>query len=213
MNPIIGRIMSRPTTYNLVQRLAGTERINSEAASFAAKATEHKLAGLIVDVGSGTGIGRDIWPESWSYICMDPDARKVSRPDANHIHVIANGTDLPVGNGRADVVIMRLVAHHLDDRQFEQGLREANRILRKKGTLFFIDPVWVPDRFLSRLLWRYDLGRHPRTVDTLLTAIEGSFRVVACHMFTTLHRFLLVTATPVTGSVPSGTRPLRRELI
>ena len=61
------------------------------------------------------------------------------------------------------------VLHHLDDEALRRGLAELARVVR--GELVVMDPLWLDRRAISRLLWRYDDGAHPRTRERLLAAL------------------------------------------
>lgn len=83
------------------------------------------------------------------------------------------------------------VSHHLDDDRLGRMLDELRRVLRRR--LFFLDAVLTPT-WISKLLWRYDRGRHPRTADALRREIRARFRIVTDEEFGVLHEYLLVTA-------------------
>jgi hypothetical protein len=58
---------------------------------------------------------------------------------------------------------------------------------------FFLDGVATP-AIVSRILWRYDRGRHPRTAELLRKEIGRRFEVVVDEEFTVLHRYVLLVA-------------------
>jgi hypothetical protein len=65
--------------------------------------------------------------------------------------------------------------------------------LRRVATrVFFLDAVLAP-RLRSRLLWRYDRGRHPRSAATLREELAARFELLDDEEFNVQHRYLLVT--------------------
>jgi hypothetical protein len=83
------------------------------------------------------------------------------------------------------------VSHHLADGELGNMLHEVHRVTR--GWLLFVDAVLTPG-LTSRLLRRYDRGRHPRRADSLRRLLAARFEIVSDKEFTIRHRYLLVTA-------------------
>jgi hypothetical protein len=81
------------------------------------------------------------------------------------------------------------VSHHLDDAQLGQMLDELRRVSKR---IVFLDAVLSPRR-TSRLLWRYDRGRHPRQASVLRRELATRFRLLDDEEFTVRHTYLLVT--------------------
>ena len=69
------------------------------------------------------------------------------------------------------------VSHHLTDYHLEQMLAESRRVLKPKGVFILLDPVWDPKNLMGRLLWRYDVGSHPRTAQHLHSVIAKYYEV------------------------------------
>jgi uncharacterized protein YbaR (Trm112 family) len=69
------------------------------------------------------------------------------------------------------------------------GIHFVYDLIRRR--LFFLEPV-TTSSYRSRLLWHYDLGRHPRSSDVLRNQLALRFEIVSDEEFTVLHRYLLV---------------------
>lgn len=190
------RLVQRPRVYELVQSLAGARAIDRAMAPLVRRSTAGRESGVVLDVGGGTGRSQSQWPRGWMYVCIEPDDHKTVGTGAPFRRISGSAGQLPVVRGAVTAVLMRNVAHHLDDGLWTASLAEVRRVLDPAGTLLFLDPLWVRSRWLSRALWRHDVGRHPRSQETLLAAISADFEVVETVEFTTLHRFVLLLAMP-----------------
>src|SRR5439155_24151670 len=102
--------------------------------------------------------------------------------------VLGDATNLPLRDRSVDWAICVSVSHHLDDHGFGLMLDELRRVTRDR--VVFLDAVASP-AVRSRLLWRYDRGRHPRPVEVLRRELSSRFEIVSAEEFTTLHRYLL----------------------
>ena len=87
-----------------------------------------------------------------------------------------------------------MVFHHVDDETLPGLVAELSRVT--SGHLVFLEPLLNPRRFVSRLLWNYDRGRHPRDRARLLDALSKSFVVEETTEFAVYHQYLLVIARP-----------------
>jgi SAM-dependent methyltransferase len=196
MRRLLHWLIAKPAIYELVQKLAGTDSLDRRTSLLIGPLTESDERAFVLDVGGGTGRSRRIWPAHWRYVCLDPDPHKSISSNETITRVVGDASKLPLAAGSADVIVMRLMAHHLDDRHLERALEEASKSLRRGGSLLLIDPIWKHRRLLSRFLWRYDVGRHPRTSQALESFVSSRFTVDRTDAWTTLHEFVLVLAHP-----------------
>ena len=90
--------------------------------------------------------------------------------------------------------ICLFVSHHLNDAEFRVVVGDLARVT--KSVLFFVDAVRNEDRFLSRLLWRYDRGRNPRTKAEILAVLGAAFEIAEVSDYQTLHQYVLCVARP-----------------
>lgn len=193
---ILHSIVARPRVYDLVQFLAGASVIRRR---MAARVTGLGKISLLVDVGGGTGAGREVVPPGVPYLCLDIDPVKIcgfAAKNPGAWAAVADATRMPLPDASADAVILMFVAHHLGDEMLDAFLREAARVMRPGGALVFADPLWAPRRWPGRLLWRYDRGSHPRTAARLREALSRHFDVAHWDEFAVWHAYVLAVARP-----------------
>ena len=65
------------------------------------------------------------------------------------------------------------------------------------GTLLFLDPLRNDGRALSRWLWRYDRGRHPRTLASCADASKDASSSASREEFAIYHQYVLWVASPL----------------
>jgi SAM-dependent methyltransferase len=183
-------VVAVPFVYDLVQKLAGAQRIFERMRPI----LEQTGGAIVLDAGAGTGTVEALLPRSARYVWLDPDQQKLSgfRHKSEAPAVLGDATRIPFKDGSVDWAISIAVSHHLDDEELAGMLDELRRVVRKR--LFFLDAVVTP-AYASRLLWRYDRGRHPRSADSLRNQLATRFDIVSDEEFTVLHRYLLVTGS------------------
>jgi SAM-dependent methyltransferase len=194
---ILHRVVAHPKVYDVVQNLAGTAELDRRLG-----ATLGTLPGrpVILDVGGGTGLPASLWPAGAMYICVDIDPVKLAgfrRKQRLGTAVCGDGTRLPVRSGSVDLVVCKNVSHHLGDRDLHRLFRECARVLKSGGRMLFIDAVYAPERWRSRLLWRYDRGSHPRTAEALRQAMANEFQITQWEVFAIVHQYLFTAGTRV----------------
>jgi ubiquinone/menaquinone biosynthesis C-methylase UbiE len=185
-------LVSRPSVYGLVQALAGQGRV----AARLREALANLPAGRLLDVGSADGgfasrLGREA-------VFVDLDPRPLvalRRSGRGSFAAAADASRLPFPDRAFDVSVCVAVSHHLDDGQLESVVAELGRVT--SGTLLFLDALRNEDRAVSKWLWRYDRGRHPRTRDQLREALERRFRLREKREFTIYHQYVLWVASPL----------------
>jgi ubiquinone/menaquinone biosynthesis C-methylase UbiE len=133
-------------------------------------------------------------PPSARYLWLDSDSPKLAgfRGKSQAPAILGDATRLPLRDGSVDWALAVGMSHHLTDPELSRTLDELRRVVRKR--LFFLDAVVTPG-YTSRLLWRYDRGRHPRSADVLRKQLAMRFNIVSDEEFTVLHRYLLVTGS------------------
>lgn len=191
---VLHSIVARPMVYDLVQFLAGASVMRKRMAAAVARLGRVER---VLDVGGGTGAGREVIPPGTAYVCVDIDPLKIEgfvRKNPGSFAVVGDATRMPLGDASVDAVILMFVAHHLTDELLERFVAEAARVLRPTGRLVFADPLWAPRRWPGRVLWRYDRGSFPRTADRLRGALECGFDVEHWEEFAVWHRYVLAVA-------------------
>jgi SAM-dependent methyltransferase len=194
---LVARAVSHPTVNEIQTTVLGRKKLEARLAPVAAGTCGGNERGLVVDVGGGSARSRAMWPTEWRYLSIDPDERMVDLDDDQIIERIVGSADhLPFLDSSVDVVLMQCVSHHLDDELWPRSLAEIDRILKPGGYFVFLDGVWSPRRWISRVFWRFDVGRYPRGGSELEHAISVRFAVEDSQAFTLVHNAILVTARP-----------------
>jgi SAM-dependent methyltransferase len=196
---ILHRVVTYPAVYDAVQNLAGTATLDRR---FGATLGALPAQPVILDVGGGTGLPTSLWPVGATYVCLDIDPLKLAafrRKRLRGTPLCGDATHLPLRSGSLDLVVCKNVCHHLTDHDVPGLFRECARVLKAEGQMLFIDAVHAPERWRSRVLWRYDRGSHPRTIETLRQAMAAEFHITHSEVFTIHHRYVINAGTPIPG--------------
>lgn len=179
-------IARRPVLYDAIQVATGSRTCYTHL-----RAMLPPTAGKrVLDVGGGTGVSRSSLDSSADYAVVDIDSSKLALLRQKHQATLAIQADarrLPARAASFDVGLMVFVCHHLDDSALDAALAELARVCR--GPVIVMDPIWVPRRLRGRFLWRYDVGRYPRTVAQLDSVIRRHFPVLAEDAFAVHHEY------------------------
>ena len=185
--------VSHGRIYDLVQFLLGR--------SVSARRLRHYVAqtagASVLDLGAGTGHMRDLVPASAKYVWLDCDVQKLRTFRKKHPldpAVFSDATRLCIRDKSVDYATCVAVTHHLSDLELHLLFSEIARVVRKR--LIFLDALWRDTSRISRLLWKYDRGSYPRTVDELSSALERWFKIENSERYSIHHEYLLCTATP-----------------
>ncbi len=193
-------LASRPWIYDVIQSLAGQGHVARQLRF----ALEGLPSGRVLDVGSAAGgfAGRlGLEP-----VCVDIDPRPLTslRRRGKAAHAVAGDAALlPFADESFDLTLCVAVSHHLDDSALCRVVAELSRVT--SGHLVFLDAVRNNGRPLSRWLWRYDRGSHPRTREALVAALEAEFELRPVVEFSLYHQYILCIASP--RSSPAFRRP------
>lgn len=189
---ILHRIVAVPAVYNLVQKLAGMEHSRRRLRNALQETT-----GLLLDIGAGTGNYVDLLPPDALYLWFDNDAQKLDgfrRKHARRLAVLGDAAAIPIRDGGVDYAMSIAVSHHLTDDQLDRFLASLSHICRRG--FIFLDALDQPHSRISRLLWRYDRGSHPRTPEALRAHIGRHFVIQREELYRIYHSYLLCTAIP-----------------
>jgi SAM-dependent methyltransferase len=198
LNQIFDKLIANPTVYDMVQYLAGVGYLHRRL-----KAQLDQLSttnSIILDIGGGTGLLNHICHPNSDYICLDIDPAKIGRfriKNSEGIAVVADGTCLPFQSESVDILLCTCVAHHLDNNNLRYLIIESSRVLRRKGRLILLDPVWIPSRLPGVLLWRYDRGSYPRTESDLENCISENFVITYSERMAIFHGYTLYVAAKI----------------
>lgn len=185
------RISHAPWFYDSVQFLAGSSIVRRRLTALAKRLRPESI---ILDVGGGTGLYRDIWRRTSLFICMDIETAMLRRFMAKYpkdAPLQADAACFPFRDKRVDVVVCTNVSHHLSNKALASFFQESARVLNDKGILIFSDAVNQPHRPLSRWLWARDRGSHVRTGEQIQSMISKDFRIVHFEKFAFFHQYWL----------------------
>jgi SAM-dependent methyltransferase len=188
---ILHCIVAHPRVYDALQILVGSRYMHRH---LGAQVAPLRGAGCVLDIGGGTGIHRDLWPETARYVCLDTDPVKLRGFLGAHPRdhaLLGDATRAPLASGCVDAAICAAVSHHLPDDALPSLFAESARCLKAGGSLVFLDAVWERSRWPGRLLWRYDRGAYPRTKEKLRALIEERYEVVHWQEINIIHKYVL----------------------
>ena len=204
---LLHRIVSSPSIYDMVQRLAGRERTYRWLATYLAEASGK----IVLDVGGGTGDLARRLPQTATYIWLDNDVDKLNglRQKANEVRaLLGDASHIGLRDKSVDLAICIAMSHHLTDTQLRDAFREISRICRFK--LFFLDAIRHPG-VISRLMWKYDRGSHPRSVAELRSYIESYFVIETEARTSVYHHYWFCSAIPKPLETQAGTLTARED--
>lgn len=198
---LLHALVADSRVYDLVQRVFGYSRLAARIRDRLGRAE-----GVVLDVGAGTGAVAALVPKQARYVWLDYSSEMLAGfrsryPDAPAL--VADARRIPLSDRSVDVVVTVLMTHHLDDEMLDRFLGEAARVTR--GQLLLVDALRT-SRIASRLLWKYDRGAVPRSLEGLRRAIEQHFTIDHAETFAVVHRYVLCTARPI----EAGDRRSRR---
>jgi ubiquinone/menaquinone biosynthesis C-methylase UbiE len=176
-------------------------------------------APMVLDLGCGAGHASFAVAASAACVVafdvsremLDVVARAAGERGLSNIVVRQGSTDsLPFEDSAFDLVVSRFSAHHWAE--WQQGLREAARVLRPGGRLIVIDIVSPEAPMLDSHLQTVELLRDPSHVrDHSARQWRAAFD--ACGMQVSTHRTWKLRMEFRSWVERSGTTPQRRDAI
>lgn len=193
---LLHRVVSNPVIYDRLQMAVGSKQIRQRLSTHLQQMPPNTR---VVDLGGGTGINRDLLPTHVRYICLDNDSLKLRGFREKYpadVGILASATQVPLHSQSVNLVLCTAVSHHIPDEYLTAFFSEAVRILKPEGCFVFMDAVWKPKRWVSRLLWRYDRGSHPRKLETLQGLLEQQGKILAWEVFSIYHTYVIAVVAP-----------------
>jgi len=187
---LLHRVASTGWGYDLCSVLTGSPLTRPKWRKF-----YQSCSGLVLDLGGGTGVVAQFLPPNCSYVCLDIEMPKLRGLAAAHHGrgVLADSRWMPIRTGTVDFLTCHAVTHHLTDKELDQVLIEAARVLKPDGQFLIADALWNPSRPASRALWAMDRGSHPRSLCDLKQLLENRFAVVQQTQFALYHQYAAFT--------------------
>ncbi len=195
---ILHRIVANPRVYDAVQKLAGRDLVLKRIEPHLTQAAGKTL----LDIGGGTGEFARIVPPSATYIWLDNDRQKLSGLRAKFTGVralLGDASQIALKDKSVDIATCIAMSHHLTDVQLSNAVREFARVCRSK--LIFFDAMRQKTSQLSNLLWKYDRGSYPRSIEHLRREIERHFYIEHEERYSIYHHYWLCIGTPKNSEI------------
>ena len=171
--------------------------------------------GRVLEVGAGTGINLDHYPEGVGDLVLVEPERAMARKLEQRLRQLGRAADvveadaeaLPFPDRSFDTVVCTLVLCSVSD--LRRALDELRRVLRPEGSLLFLEHVRSGDPRTARLqdrvnpVWRF-VANGCNCNRPTLSLIEGSFSVAE------VERGEIPKALPIVRPLVSG-RALRSK--
>jgi SAM-dependent methyltransferase len=189
---LMHRIAGEPAIYNLIQRAAGLEVTRARLAKLLGD-----TSGVLLDVGAGTGLYVDLLPAGTRYVWLDNDVEKLRgfrTAYPGELAVLSDAGRMAIREESVDYALSVALSHHLTDAELDGFLASVARICRRG--FIFLDAVERPESVVSRALWKYDRGSHPRKLEDLRRRLERYFIIETESSYRIYHTYLLCRAVP-----------------
>jgi hypothetical protein len=108
--------------------------------------------------------------------------------------VLSNAERMAIREGSVDYALSVALSHHLTDSELDGFLASVARICRRG--FIFLDAVDCPESAVSRALWKYDRGSHPRKLEDLRGRLDRYFTIETESSYRVYHAYLLCRAVP-----------------
>ncbi|MCI0645233.1 MAG: class I SAM-dependent methyltransferase [Chloroflexi bacterium] len=193
---LLHRIVAFPSVYNWVQIVAGRPRIDELLRQ---QFTIVQPGNVVLELGGGTGLNRHLLTPDCVYICLDNDPVKLRGFLKRHrgdIVLQGDASQVSIRDDCMDFVFFTFVSHHIPDSLLADCISEGMRVLKRTGVFIFLDIVWSHKRLISKLLWKYDRGSHPRSADTLFTKLSQQGKITLWKPFVIYHEYILAIIVP-----------------
>jgi ubiquinone/menaquinone biosynthesis C-methylase UbiE len=186
---LLHRLASHPWVYDRIQTIAGHRQVLDRLS----QAIVPLRPKIVLDIGGGTGNVRGLLAADCRYICLDLEMPKLMGFRSKlpgGLAVLGDATSMPIAHRSVDMVICKLVTHHLTDSMLAQALDESRRVLPPGGYMMLLDAVLNQQRSTGRILWRLDRGSHPRTEDQLRGNLRDRFKIIHWEKFSIYHEYV-----------------------
>jgi len=148
--------------------------------------------GRVLEIGAGTGLNFEHYPQGIELIALEPDAIMLKRAaerarDRGITLVEGTAEELPFPDNHFDSVVLSLVLCTVENPT--EALREIRRVLRPGGKVFVLEHVRAPQRTLAGIqdlltpIWRRVAGGCHLNRDTASTLAWEGYRITRSRRF------------------------------
>ena len=130
----------------------------------------------ILEIGCGLGWARELFPENYTGIDINPDYIRAARAKFSGQFHAMDAAQMPFAPGSFDEAVTIATTHHLTDEQLQAMVAKAVEVAARLHIIDAILPV-SPRSWFKNALFRMDRGRFPRSVDRLRDAVSQIARV------------------------------------
>lgn len=141
---------------------------------FAANAGEK-----VLDIGCGTG-EFSVFFQNAVYTGIDVEKKYIDYAQKNYKgkFLTTNAAILPFSANAFDKILIIGVLHHMNDEQGRSVLAEARRVLNSNGRMLVMEDIKLAgEGLLTRLIHRFDLGKHIRNEGEYRALLQRHFAV------------------------------------
>lgn len=133
----------------------------------------------VLDIGCGTG-EFSVFFQNAAYTGVDIEKKYIDYAQKNHKgkFLTTDAAILPFSENAFDKILIIGVLHHIDDGQCRSVLAEARRVLNSNGRMLVMEDIRLAgEGLLTRLIHRFDLGKHIRNEQEYRTLLQRYFAV------------------------------------
>ncbi len=189
-NKGIFKILDLPKIYDLLQKIAGTNRVYEYIID--SKFENSK----VLDIGCGTGTLANFLPKSVNYLGYDFnekyifEAKKHFAENGNIKFLLLNAYEKVELNQTFDFILISGLLHHLDDRGVENVFNVAKRHMNLESILISVDPtIYHGTSQFGKFLIGKDRGKAIRTKIQLNHLASGYFNNIEFEERNDFYRF------------------------
>ncbi|MFA5126408.1 MAG: methyltransferase domain-containing protein [Patescibacteria group bacterium] len=156
------------TARNLLNRELAWDKYGVGAGKYGIDFINFEGNELVLDAGSGTGRdvaiisqrlnkGGKVFAVDISQALLSITCQRACNTITTPLCAIASIESLPFGDGQFDVVVAKHVLNHVDD--LERGMRETQRVVKRRGKVVVTTGVKTPDDDLLRVCHQEAISR------------------------------------------------------
>ena len=179
------RILGIPNVYDSYQKMLGAQQGRLD---FIRQTIAPRVKSRVLEVGCGTGINCEGFPNGISYVGCDVSEKYISHANevygnraAFYAKSVGNLRDLHLEP--FDVVIALAVLHHLNDNDIMNLCDEVQELLAPGGIFITADPCFTKDQpWYSNFATSFDRGQFVRNPTEYTNLLAKKFSKVETQM-------------------------------